>query len=122
MGASTSSCNPLPPPALSLLSSSKIHPRSAAAPWTPVLVPSGVDNLHQHPCAPWTISTPRIHLGKKERDPLTTRTEFRMSVYTVRRVLRAVLSNSFCTRTHQHLLYLVDIIIRLIYVVARADA
>ena len=94
MGASTSSCNPLPPPALSLLSSSKIHPQSDAAPWMPVLVPRGVDNLHQHPCAPRSLSTPRIHSEKNEHVPSITRKEFHMCVYTIRQVHHTVPSNS----------------------------
>ena len=94
MCASTSSYNPLPPPAISLLCSSQIHPRSAAAPWTPVLVPSGVDNHHQHPCAPRSLSTPRIHSEKNEHVPTITRKEFHMCVYTVRQVHHTVPSNS----------------------------
>ncbi|KAM3209954.1 hypothetical protein ACQJBY_064174 [Aegilops geniculata] len=94
MCASTSSYNPLPPPAIFLLCSSQIHSRSAAAPWTRVLVPGNSEHLHPFPCTRNFLSSPWIHSEKKERDPSTTREEFHMCVYTVLQLHHTVPSNS----------------------------
>uniref|UniRef100_A0A8R7RED8 Uncharacterized protein n=1 Tax=Triticum urartu TaxID=4572 RepID=A0A8R7RED8_TRIUA len=89
-----SSYNTLPPPAISLLCSSQIHPRSAAAPWTRVLVPGDSEHLHPFPCTMNFPSSPWIHSEKKDRDPSTTREEFPMCVYTVLQLHHTVPSNS----------------------------
>ena len=68
-----------------------------SVPWTLVLDSDEGDHPSPCPCAKRFSFMRWIHSGKKESDPLTTRAEFRMWVYTVRRVLRAVLSNRWAS-------------------------
>ena len=94
MCAPCSSSTPISTPPFSLPQSLQNSLRTAVVPWMPVLVPGGVDHLHQHPSAPRSLSTPRIHSEKNEHVPSITRKEFHMCVYTIRQVHHTIPSNS----------------------------